>query len=172
FLTLLHLLESTMRIFPAFLAALVFALTGVAHAQQFKWIDQDGKLRYGDTPPPGVKATPLRGSTAPAAPSAVAPGADAAKEAKKGPLTPAEQEQEYRKRQAEARKEGEKADAERRAKTERNEGCERTREYLRTLESGQRITRSNPSGERYYLDENQVASEIAKAEQSVQQACK
>ena len=28
-----------------------------------KWVDQDGKrVQYGDTPPPGAKATPLRGA--------------------------------------------------------------------------------------------------------------
>ena len=157
-----------MRIFPAFLAALVFALAGVAHAQQFKWIDQDGKVRYGDTPPPGVKATPLRGSSASAAP---APSAGAAKDAKKGPLTPAEQEQEYRKRQSEAQKASAKAEQEQREKAAKQENCERSKDSLRMLESGTRIARTDAKGERYYLDEAQIAQEVAKARQSMQQSC-
>lgn len=55
---------------------------------------------------------------------------------------------------------------------QQSEGCERTKEYLRTLESGQRIARTNASGERYFLNEDQVAQEIVKARASVQQNCK
>ena len=62
--------------------------------------------------------------------------------------------------------------AESQAKSDMSEACARSREYLSTLQSGQRIVRTNPSGERYYMDENQVAQETAKAEQSVQKACK
>jgi len=158
---------------PMFLALLFVA--GAASAQMYKWVDKDGKVRYSDTPPVGTKTStvkaPQSAGESPAASAADAKSKDG-KDAKKGPMTPAEKEQDYRKRQAEAGKEAEKADAERRAKAERNEGCERTREYLRTLESGQRIARSNPAGERYYLDENQVAAEVAKAQQSVAAACK
>ncbi len=154
-----------------FLMALMLA--GAAHAQLYKWVDKDGKVRYGDSPPPGAKTSALKapqgGAAAAATPAAAK---DAAKDAAKGPLTPAEQAQEFRKRQEETKKSAEKSEREQQAKSERNEGCERTREYLRTLESGQRIARSNPSGERYYLDDNQVAQEIAKAQQSVRQACK
>ena len=149
-----------------FCAAALLASAGFA--QQYKWVDKDGKVRYGDTPPPGAKTSAVKGPPSGAAPAPAA----ASKDAKKGPLTPAEQEQDYRKRQEEARKTAEKSAGEQQAKAERSEGCERTREYLRTLETGQRIARTNPSGERYYLSEDQVASEIAKAQQSVKQACK
>jgi hypothetical protein len=148
------------------LVALVLA--GAAHAQMYKWVDKDGKVRYGDVPPPGVKATPMKGMQS-APTSAAAP---ASKDAKKGPLSPAEQEQEYRKRQQEDKKASEKAEKEKQAEAGKNEACERSKEYLRTLQSGQRIARLNPSGERYYLDDDQVAQEIAKAQQSIQQACK
>ena len=115
---------------------------GTASAQLYKWVDKDGKVRYGDSPPPGTKASsiksPQSGGGAPA------PAATAA-DAKKGPLSAAEQEQEYRKRQKEAEKAGQKSEQERQAKSATSEGCERSREYLRTLESGQRIARTNPS---------------------------
>ncbi|HZQ74511.1 MAG TPA: DUF4124 domain-containing protein [Burkholderiales bacterium] len=41
------------------LVALALVST-LAAAQQFKWTDKDGKVRYGDVPPPGVKATRLK----------------------------------------------------------------------------------------------------------------
>src|SRR5262245_45448311 len=83
-------------------------LAGLAFAQQYKWVDQNGRTQYGDNPPPGVKATPLRGpSAAPSAPAAASGGA-----ASKGParqLTPAEQEAAFRDRQKEAQKASDKA---------------------------------------------------------------
>ena len=121
---------------------------GSALAQMYRWVDADGKVRYGDTPPPGAKTSSIKAPSGGAAPAAAA-----AKDAKKGPLTAAEQEQEYRKRQAESGKAAAKAEAENRAKTERNEACERTREYLSSLQSGQRIARADAKGERYYLEE-------------------
>lgn len=140
---------------------------GSASAQMYRWVDADGKVRYGDTPPAGAKTSAIK-----APQSGGAAPATAAKDAKKGPLTAAEQEKDYRKRQAEAGKAADKADAERRAQAERNEVCARTRETLSTLESGQRVARTDARGERYYMDENQVAQEITKARQSMQQACK
>ena len=147
----------------------VFA-AGAAQAQIKCWTDVNGKRGCGDTPPPGAKVTTVRGTTSEPAPAPAAASKDA-KDAKKGPMTAAEKEKDYRERQAEAQKAAAKADAERQDKVARNEGCERTKEYLRTLESGQRIARNNPSGERYYLDDNQVAQEVAKARESMQKAC-
>ena len=139
-----------------------------ASAQMYKWVDKDGKVHYGNTPPPGSKTSAVKAPQSGAAPAP----ASAASDAKKGPLTAAEQEQEYRKRRQEAEKDGKKSEQEQLAKSQKSESCERTREYLNTLQSGQRIARTNPSGERYYMDENQVAQEVAKAQQAVQQACK
>ena len=79
--------------------ALSFFFAAAASAQQYKWVDQDGKVRYGDTPPPGVKAQRLK---PPPGASAPAPAA-AAKQGEKGekPLTP---EEAFRKRQEDAQK--------------------------------------------------------------------
>ena len=149
------------------LAMLLLSIAGSAGAQMYKWVDKDGKVRYGDTPPPGAAAAQVR-----APQSAAASVAPESKDAKKGTLTPAEQEQAFRKRQADAGKQADRADAESRVKAQRSEACERTREYLRTLESGQRIQRTSPGGERYFLDESQVAQEIAREQQAQQANCK
>jgi Domain of unknown function (DUF4124) len=156
-----------MRKILVFLAIIGFA--AAAHAQLYKWVDKDGKTRYGDTPPAGVKATALGAPASGSGPAAASPGA-ASKDAKKGPLTPAEQAQEFRKRQEEEKKATAKAESERGDQAAKAENCARTNEYLRTLESGQRIARSNAAGERYYMDENQIAQEVAKARQTLQQA--
>ncbi len=150
-----------------FLLALAFAFAGAAHAQ-YRWVDKDGKTRYGDTPPPGVKATHLG---APASGSAPAPASAAASTgAKKGPMTSAEKEQDYRKRQELAKKEAEKSEKSEKAAAEKVENCTRAREYKVTLDSG-RVARTNAAGERYYMDEAQIAAEQGKAQQVIQQHC-
>lgn len=151
-----------------FAAACVFAAT--AMAQQYKWVDKSGRVQYGDAPPPGVKATPLR--PPPRAPAPAAKPGDQSAAASKGPLTPAEREAEYRKRQQEAAKDREKLAQDEKAAQAKAENCTRARDHVRTLQSGARLSGIDAKGERYYLDEAQVAQELAKAQQGVQQWCK
>jgi hypothetical protein len=163
-----HVLGSQSRIILAsmkrFLLALaVVSFSAAALAQQFKWVDEKGRTQYGDVPPPGAKATRLRPpppGSAPAAPAA------------KGPMTAAEKEADFRKRQLEAEKEREKQDLAARDAAQNRETCERAREYVRVIESGQRITRTDAKGERYFLDDAQRADELAKARSVVSQACR
>jgi uncharacterized protein DUF4124 len=159
-----------MRLALVLLVAALFAFG--AQAQSYKWIDKDGKVRYGDVPPPGVKATPMRAPASGTPAPAPAPAAQAGKAASKGPLTPAEQEQEYRKRKEEAAKAGDEAERARKEQAAKKENCDRAQEYLRTVESGQRMQRVNAAGERYFLDDAQREQEAAKARQSVQESCK
>ena len=143
---------------------LLSALAGAAQAQIKCW-NEGAKRVCGDAPPPGAKVTTLR---TPSGPTASAP---AAKDAKRGPLTPVEQEQEYRKRQAESKKGAEKLAVEQKAAEAKRENCDRAREALRTYESGGRIARTDAKGERFFLDENQIAQETAKARQNVKESC-
>jgi hypothetical protein len=149
--------------------ALSLAVAGGAAAQTYRWVDKDGKVRYGDTPPPGVNARRLGGPTVPAA-SAPAPEA-AAKDASKGPLTPAEQEQEFQKRRLEAQKAEQKAAAATKDQEIKAENCRRARESLATLEGGRRVLRTNAQGEQYYLEDDARAAEIQNARQAVQDWC-
>lgn len=150
------------------IAALAFSAS--APAQMYKWKDANGRIRYGDTPPPGVNATPIRGPSS-YAPSA-APAADAKnhKDGKKDkPLTP---EQAFEKRQKE------RADAEQKAAKERADAeakrmnCEQAQAQLRSIDSGQRIAMINAAGERVYLDDDQRAAARSRAQQAVADWCK
>jgi hypothetical protein len=145
---------------------LAFSLAAGAAQAQIKCWNQDGKRVCGDTPPPGAKVTTMRGAA-----SGPAEPAPAAKDAKKGPLTPAEQEQEYRKKQAEAQKAAEKQAAENKNAEAKRYNCAQAREALVTYESGQRIMRVRPDGERYFLDDAQIAQELAKSRQLVRENC-
>lgn len=149
---------------------LAFGLaTGAAQAQIKCW-NEGGKRVCGDAPPAGAKVTTMRGASGPADTPPAAKDA-ASKDAAKGPMTPAEQEQAYRKRQAEAQKNAEKAATERKNADAKRENCERARDAVRQIESGQRIARTDAKGERYFLDESQMAQESAQARQIVQQSC-
>jgi hypothetical protein len=149
------------------LSALMFAGTVCA---QSKWVDKDGRVTYGDAPPAGVSAAPMRARPAPLPQAESSDNKDDAKDAKKAPLTPAEQDAAFRKRQQEAEKsrtEQAKAD---RAASDKRENCARAQENVRVIEAG-RVSRTDASGERYYLDDNQLAQESVKARQDVRDWC-
>lgn len=148
---------------------------GTAHAQAYKWVDKNGHVGYGDTPPPGAKVTPLHMEVPPAtspAPSAASQDTGSGKDAKKEPLTPAEKELDFRRRMKEAQEAAAKADKERQAAEEKKVNCENARQSLQTLESGQRIMRVDSKGERYFIDDDQRAQDSARAREAVSQWCK
>jgi hypothetical protein len=151
------------------LALALSAFSASALAQQYKWKDSRGHTQYGDIPPPGVKAIPLKATFAPA-PAAPAAGKDD-KAAAKGPLTPAEKEAEFRKRQLEARKAQEKEQQLAKDASAKKENCARAREAQRTLESGQRIVRIDSQGERHFLGDAERAQQVAKARDAVASSC-
>lgn len=152
--------------------AVMLAFAASAFAQMYRWVDKDGKVHYTATPPPaGVKARTLQAPVAPA-PAADDAAKDAgAKDARKDALTPAGQEQEFRKRQLEAQKAREKEALAAQEAEVKQANCARAREALATFESGQRISRTNPQGERYYLDDDVRARETEAARRAVQDWC-
>lgn len=162
-------MKKALRSTLLFSAALAFS--SVAMAQQYKWVDKNGRMQYGDVPPPGVQATPLRAPPRSAAPPATKSANANAEAPKSGPLTPAEQEAEFRKRKLEAQKEQEKQAAASKEAAVRKDNCERAQGYLRTLDSGQRISRTGANGERQFLEDAEIAREKTQARQNVQSWC-
>ena len=139
------------------LFALGLLVAGTA-AAQYKWVDKNGKVQYGDTPPPGVNASALR----PPSPGAAADNA---------PLTNAEKDAEFRKRQMDGDPDRQKqVQSEQEAKLKR-ENCAQAKEAVRTLQAGGRVARVDEKGERYFLDDAQIAQETARARQAAQQWC-
>jgi len=153
------------------LAAAGTAFCFTAQAQIKCWNDANGKRVCGDAPPAGAKVTTISTPSSPSAPAPAAGAKGDAKAASKGPLTPAEQEQAYRKRQADQQKSADKAAEEQRLAAAKQDTCNRAREALTQIESGQRIARTDAKGERYFLDESQMAAEAAKARQVAKEAC-
>jgi len=145
-----------------FLAAL--AAAAPASAQVYKCVDASGKTVYLQSPCPAGQSSKVISRQAPAdeAPPAPKPGA-------KAPLTP---EQAYQKRQKE-RAEADKKTADESADARRKqEACQRAREALVRFESGGRISSVDSKGERYFLEDSQIAQEKAKAQAAVNEWCR
>ena len=147
----------------ALLTFAALAFSAGALAQQYKWVDQNGRTQYGDTPPAGVKATPIKPPPGVSS-SAPAPGK---KDAKK--LSP---EQAFQKRQKEEQERTAKAEKEKQEADTKRQNCQEAQANLRSATSGQRLSTTNTAGERVYMDEAQVAQQRERAEKAVADWCK
>ncbi len=146
------------RLLAIFLA---LAFSAAAPAQTYKWTDQNGRVQYGDVPPgDATNVTRLKGgATAGSAP-------EAKQDAK--PLTP---EQAFQKRQQEREQADQKASQERNQAEQKRVNCEQARASVRQLETGQRVATIGASGERVFLDDDQRAAQLARAQKSVAEWC-
>jgi hypothetical protein len=169
-----------MRTATTVLAAALVLACSLAHAQAFRWVDKDGKVRYGDIVPPGIKGTPMRspagGNAPPPAPPAAAgkdgKGDPAAKAARKGPLTPAEQEQAYRERQLKAKEAQEKSAKEQAEADQMKQSCASAQEGLRGYERGGRISSINAQGETVFLEDDQRQARMEQMRKVIAETCK
>lgn len=151
-------------------ALLATAWCGLAGAQAYKWTDANGRVQYSDKPPGGVDVKEIKRPTGSSSPGAAVPGTNASSPS--GPQSMAEKEQAFRKRQIdqqEAERKLAKSDAE--AKN-RQEQCQRARQYLAGLEAGGRQKRYDAKGEPYFLDDDAIDREKSKARSDIGTACK
>lgn len=153
------------------LTTLLAAAFAAPACAQWAWRDENGRTVYSDRPPPAnVRSEQILRQ--PGAQSFGAPAAEPKAEGKAAaPKTLAERELEFRKRQQE-RAESEKKQAEEQARQEmRARECERMRGYLRALEEGHRIARTDAQGNRELLDDDQRAAETARVRESLARSC-
>lgn len=148
------------------IACLAFAGSAAA---QYKWVDQNGRVQYGDTPPAGARSSSVRAPSARVEDAAEETQKDDAKK-ERSPATMAEKEADFRKRMMDADKEREKQAQARKEADQKRENCARARENVRVVESG-RVSRLDARGERYFLDDAQLAQEMVKARQDLQEWC-
>src|SRR2546423_1976784 len=153
---------------------LAVAFAGTASAQLYKWVDNNGRVQYGDTPPGDAsKVTRLRPPPAGSAPAPVAPAATsetAAKDKDKDKaLTP---EQAFKKRQQERQEAEQKAGKERAEADQKRAGCENAQAGLRQLQSGQRLSTVNSAGERVFIHDDERTRQLQRAQKSVDDWCK
>lgn len=159
--------------------ALFGATLALPAAAQWKWRGANGQIQYSDLPPPpgtpdkdilqrpanakmpivvSAPAVATAASALPPKPAASKPEPDSAEQKKR-----AEEEK--------AQKAKEEQDA-RRVAEQKRDNCARAQESLRTLQSGQRITKTNAQGERIFLDESQTAAELQRTRALIASECR
>ena len=158
------------------LAALACLMLASPAEAQWKWRDSGGQIHISDIPPPrdipdkDVLQRPevnVRKATAPA--PVAASGATAAASGAKATVDPELEERRKRAEQEQAtRAEADKQ----KAAAIRKDNCQRAREQLATLESGQRIARVKADGEREILDDDQRAKETRRARDAITTDCR
>ena len=168
-------------------AVVVAGFTSAPSEAQWAWKDGNGRLVYSDRPPPSdIKAANIvrQPSTQALANPAPASGpldeagkpsdpknADTKTPAPNAPKTIAEREMEFRKRQQERADSDKKAAEEQTKNATKTAECERARGYMRSLEDGIRITRTDASGNREFLDDEQRAAEVDRTRKIIQSTC-
>jgi hypothetical protein len=148
------------------IALVATLLATAAHGQLLKCVGKDGRVEYAAQCPAGTReqSTGIRNTPAPAA----APAGTAAKQP-----SLADQDAEFRKRQKEQQEASAKETKKAEETAQRQRACEDAQSYLRTLQAGNRIARTDPkTGERVFLEDAQYASEIAAAQKVADANCK
>ena len=131
-----------------FLSMMLLACAPAA-AEVCRWTDADGRVHYSNSPPAGVTCSrtlrvppPTTGSEGPA------------RDYKSQELE--FQQRRVQRAEAEKRAEQEKMEADR-----RREACGQARGRLAWLEGGGRVVKIDETGQRQFLDDRQMASEVA-----------
>jgi hypothetical protein len=169
-----HLLHRRMAgLGLALMACLLMSMPAEA---QWKWRDSRGQIHISDTPPPrdiadkDVLQRPDALARKAAQPPAV-PGSAAAASPTPG-KAPVDAELEERKRKAEQEQAARQKAEEKKLKAARNENCQRAREQLATMDSGMRVMRVRPDGEREYMSDEQRAREAQRARDAIASDCR
>jgi hypothetical protein len=159
------------------LAALALLTLSPPAEAQWKWRDSRGQVHISDIPPPrdvpdkDVLQRPevvVRKPAPAPAPVAAASAAVGAAPAK----PPVDAELEQRKRKAEQDQEVKAKADQQKAVAIRKDNCQRAREQLATLDSGQRVARIKADGEREILDDDARAKETRRAREAIASECR
>lgn len=162
----------------SFLVGVALLLLATLPAEaQWKWKDGRGQTHVSDTPPPREvpdkdilqRPNQLARRAAPAA--AVAASAPAAS-ASAASRPKVDTELETRKAKAEAEQKAKTKAEEDKQAALRAENCQRARQHLATLQSGQRIARVNSKGEREILDDQGRNQEQQVAQRVIDSDCR
>jgi hypothetical protein len=168
-------------------AVVLAGFTSTPSEAQWAWKDGNGRLVYSDRPPPSdIKAAnivrqpstqalanpaPASGPLDDAGKPSDAKNSDAKTPAPNAPKTIAERDMEFRKRQQERADSDKKAAEEQTKSAAKTAECERARGYMRSLEDGIRITKTDAAGNREFLDDAQRAAEVERTRKIIQSAC-
>ncbi|GAB5606222.1 DUF4124 domain-containing protein [Sideroxyarcus sp. TK5] len=142
--------------------ALLCCLSLSAQAGLNKWVDENGKVHYSDSPPTGAKVESVRNITGKGQESAPADYSSKSYTQREAELNKARQE----KKEA-----SEKSARETAQQQERKQNCAVARENLRALESGARLVTYDEKGEKRFLDDADREQRLNSAREAVKANC-
>ena len=156
------------------LVAMACLLLSTPAEAQWKWRDSRGQIHISDIPPPRdipdkdvlqrPEVTVRKAAPAPAAVASAAASAPA--------KAPVDAELEERRKRTEQEQAARTEADKQKAAAVRKDNCQRAREQLATLDSGQRIARVKADGEREILDDEQRAKESRRAREVIASECR
>lgn len=169
----------------AALAGGLLLIAAPAAQAQYKWKDAQGQLHVSDLPPPrevpernilqrptGSRAAARPAVAPPAAASAPATAAAARASAASSPGAPVDAELQRRRQQQEQQAAQQaQAEAQRQAAL-RADNCQRARNQLALLQSGQRMMRLDAAGQPVVLDDAGRQADIQRTEQVIRSDCR
>ena len=143
----------------------MLALSAGAQAQLLKCVSKGGKVEYAQSCPEGTTEQKTRIQGGPAGSASGASQAPAQKSL-------AERDADFKKRQIEQQEAQQKAAKSSAEASAKKEDCDNARAYLKTIEEGVRLTRTDPkTGERVYMEDKERAAEATRARGRIAQAC-
>jgi Domain of unknown function (DUF4124) len=142
-----------------FLPLLLLLLVPPSFAEVYRWVDSNGRVQYSDHAPPDIDAKTVGAKPA--------TGSDSGAAAK----SYVDKEQDFRKRQVENAEKAKKQAALDDESKAKQQNCTQARTQLATAQAGGRIARLNEKGQREYLDDNAIATERVKGQESVAKWC-
>ncbi len=136
------------------MCAALLVWSGMASATVYKWVDAQGKVQYGDSPPDGVNAEVVEMPGSHAAPAAAQPAAPA-----HAPAKPP------------AADDGAKKAVDSDVAQSREKQCSDAQERYKKLVETRKLYKTGPDGERQYLSSDEIDAERLAAKQDVDQIC-
>ena len=144
------------------------------YADIYKWKDTDGTIRYSDRPPTNAvpyESLGVKKSTATTPANPPENAGQAAKPSEKIGKQKTSSDADAGKRQQAAEDLKKKEQDKDAALKQKQENCTIARNNLQTYKLGGRITKINEKGEREYLSDADIASNLVQAQKDVDQYC-
>lgn len=138
----------------------ILASTFHAHADLYKWTDDQGRVHYTDQPP-AVKAQTLKNTAA-----------GQAETTAQATRSLQAQDQAYQKRRKEAEEARAKAANEAERARIQRENCATARKNLSALQNTPRVYTTDAAGQPTYMDDAARASALANSQKAVSEFCK
>jgi len=149
-----------MRRMLIILLATSIAMSSVAMAEVYKWVDKEGRVHYSDRPEPGAVILAIVSRRTD--PEAIAQRSEAASSQRQQDAT---RDQQRRSDQTSA------ATVQRDVATARQEQCRKAREQYTVAIESIRLYRVGKDGEREYLNETELAEARLAAKKNLDAAC-